>query len=283
MDNNIAIVTDSTNDLTADKIENTLIYCIPLNVIFDDQTQFKDRVEITPKQVYDNLDEKAPTTSMPSPQQFKEKYNKLKEKGYDKIISIHLSSNLSGTYNTAKTVSQLFDDIQIEVIDSRNTSMAMGRLVLYTNQLIKKGYKFTDVITKVKENIKNINFYVVIETLKYLKRGGRIGKIAGTVGEILNIKPIVSINKKGELYTYDKNRGRSKSIKKLIKLVNQEINDDLYNVDVMHTNSREDAQKVLNKIKGINNINHRSVGELGPVIGVHTGPGLIGVCISKFN
>ena len=283
MDNNIAIVTDSTSDLTADKIENTLIYCIPLNVIFDDQTQFKDRVEITPKQVYDNLDEKTPTTSMPSPQQFKEKYNKLKEKGYDKIISIHLSSNLSGTYNTAKTVSQLFDDIQIEVIDSRNTSMAMGRLVLYTNQLIKKGYKFTDVITKVKENIKNINFYVVIETLKYLKRGGRIGKIAGTVGEILNIKPIVSINKKGELYTYDKNRGRSKSIKKLIKLVNQEINDDLYNVDVMHTNSREDAQKVLNKIKGINNINHRSVGELGPVIGVHTGPGLIGVCISKFN
>lgn len=283
MDNGIAIVTDSTSDLPRDILENSSIHCIPLKVIFNDKEQFKDRIEITPKEVYDNIEDKTPTTSMPSPQQFVDKYSELKEKGFNKIISLHLSQNLSGTYNVAKTVSQQMDEIQIEVIDSKSASMGLGRLALYAEQMAKDGNNFNEIVSNVKKNINNIEIYVVVETLKYLKRGGRIGKIAGTVGEILSIKPIVSIDGEGELYTYDKSRGRKRSLKRLLNIVDQEIKNDLCNIDIMHTNSLDDAKKVRKKLEKRDNIRELTINELGPVIGVHTGPGLIGAVITNFE
>ena len=283
MDNGIAIVTDSTSDLPRDILENSSIHCIPLKVIFNDQEQFKDRIEITPKEVYDNIEDKTPTTSMPSPQQFVDKYSELKEKGFNKIISLHLSQNLSGTYNVAKTVSQQMDEIQIEVIDSKSASMGLGRLALYAEQMAKDGNNFNEIVSNVKKNINNIEIYVVVETLKYLKRGGRIGKIAGTIEEILSIKPIVSIDGEGELYTYDKSRGRKRSLKRLLNIVDQEIKNDLCNIDIMHTNSLDDAKKVRKKLEKRDNIRELTINELGPVIGVHTGPGLIGAVITNFE
>jgi DegV family protein with EDD domain len=159
---------------------------------------------------------------------------------------------------------------------------------LFANKLIKKDHTFSEITTRVKENINNIKVYVVVETLIYLKRGGRIGKIAGTVGEILNIKPLVSIDEDGELYTYNKTRGRKRSLKSLLKIIDQEIEDNssgnnLCNIDVMHTSSPNDAELILNKVNKLDNVDQTSLEELGPVIGVHTGPGLVGVCITCFN
>lgn len=281
MKEKIAIVTDSTCDLSKDVLSDKGIEFLPLKIIFKD-SEYRDRIDISPQEVYDNFENEIPSTSMPSPEEISNKYNELKDKGYTHIISIHISSGLSGTYNTCKMASREVQGIKIEIIDSKMLSMGLGRLVLYANHLIESGdYNFNQIVKKVKEKINKIDLFFIVDTLKYLKEGGRIGKVRGTIAELLNIKPIISINDEGEYYTFDKVRTRKKSIKYLVNIAQDKINEGLCFVDVMHADAKEEAINILDKLKDLKNVKESFLGEISPAMVVHSGPGLIGVCITK--
>ncbi|MFW6378320.1 MAG: DegV family protein, partial [Bacillota bacterium] len=213
MNEKIAIVTDSTSDLKKEDLDKYGIKSLPLKVIYKDR-QYQDRVDITPAEVYERMEDEIPTTSMPSPQEIEDLYTELKEEGYTHIISIHISSGLSATYSNCRMVAEQMENINVEVIDSQMLSMGLGRLVLYAKDLVASAeLTCNEIIDKIEEKKDKIEIFFVVETLKYLKKGGRIGKVSGTIGELLNIKPIISIDDDGEYYTFTKVRGRKKSIK----------------------------------------------------------------------
>lgn len=281
MNEKTAILTDSTCDLSSELLAELPIKVLPLKVIYSDK-EYQDRVDIAPEDIYEQFETEIPTTSMPSPEEVKQALLKLKDEGYSNIIAIHISSGLSGTYNTVQMVSKQIDDLNTTVIDSKSLSMGLGRLVLYASDLIAAGLPFSELVSKVKAKVDSIETFFVVKTLKYLKEGGRIGKVRGTIGELLNIKPIISINEDGEYYTYDKTRGRKRSINKLYNIAKTKIKEsfDKVKVDVMHSGSIEEAENLINKFKSLSNVTDAVLGQLGPAMIVHAGPGLIGVAIT---
>ncbi len=281
MEEKIAIVTDSASDLSKEILEKRRIEFLPLKIIFSDG-QYEDRVDIEPHEVYERLSSEIPSTSMPTREEIRSKYLKLKEHGFTHIISIHISSGLSGTYENCKMATQNIEGVEIELIDSKLLSMGLGRLVLYAKDLIEEGKSnFSDIVDKVKDKKKEIDLYFIVDTLKYLKEGGRIGKISGTIAEFLDIKPIISIDKEGQYYTFDKVRTKKKAIKKLLKLTQDKASEALSYIDIMHADAEEEALKIYKKVKKLDNVKESIFGEISPAMVVHSGPGLIGVCITK--
>lgn len=284
MEEKIAVVTDSTSDLTGEDLKKHGMKSIPLKVIYSD-SQYHDRVDITPAEVYQSFEKEIPTTSMPSPQEIMDVYEELKEEGYTHIISVHISSGLSATYNNCMMVADQIEGIEVEVIDSKMLSKGLGRLALYAASLVeKKDLDFSEIVEKVEAKKDKIEVFFVVKTLKYLKKGGRIGKVSGTIAEFLNIKPIIAIDEEGEYFTFDKVRGRKRSLKKMYSIIKDRLKEGKeYIVDVMNAAAEEEAEDLLDKFKSLSQIKKINFGEISPVMVVHTGPGLIGLVLTELD
>ncbi len=274
--NKIAIVTDSTCDLPDDVIEKFDIKMLPLRVIYS-HGEFRDRIEISPREVYENLSNEIPKTSLPVPADVIALFQELEDQGYTHILAILISSGLSGTYNMVKKISDDFNKFKIELLDSKSLTMGLGFPVIEAARELIKYNDFQKVIDKAYEVINKTHTYYVLKTLEYLRKGGRIGAVEGTVGEFLGIKPIISIDDEGKYYTYCKVRGRKKSINELYKIVREKVEGKMINVAIMHGNDEKEATRLLERIKEIGNVNEIFVGQISPVLGIHTGPGLMGV------
>lgn len=276
----IAVVTDSTSDLSKQQIKELNIKLLPLKVIYSDR-QYIDRVTIQPEEVCANFDKEIPTTSMPSPGEAVELFKQLASEGYTDVISIHISSGLSGTYQMIKAVAQQVKDIiNVEVVDSKALSLGLGFLVLEAQKLVDSGKSFEEVVTRVRELQQKGKVFFVVKTLEYLRKGGRIGYVAGTIGEMLNVKPIISINEEGKYYTYQKVRGRKKSLDKLVEIIKEYAAGKNIRAAVMHADTEEEAQYVKEKLTQPN-IDIIGFGQISPVMVVHSGPGLLGVAFYK--
>lgn len=278
----IAIVTDSTCDISDELLEYYNIYMVPLRIIYRAR-EYLDRVEIGAKEVYDSLQNEIPTTSMPAMSDILSLFNDLKDKGFTHIVSIHISSGLSGTYNMIKNAAKEIKGVVIEVIDSNSLSIGLGIPVLEAAKAIKSSMTFEKVIERAKEAVKNTRVYFVLSTLEYLRKGGRIGHVAGIVGELLSVKPIISIGEDGKYYTYAKARGRNQSISRLLDIVKEKLNDakSKFDVGVLHGGAEEETNCLIDIIKQLPNINKMYTGQISPLMGVHTGPGLVGIVIHK--
>lgn len=273
----IAIVTDSTADLPEDYIKEYDINIVPLKVFFGDK-EYKDWIELKPQQFYKLLKEEKhfPRTSQPSPAEFEEVYKNLAQR-YDTIISLHISSKLSGTYQSALVAKQMINGADIEVIDTQVTSMVLGCIVLEAARAAQKGLnkkEILETITRVKENIK---VFFVVDTLKYLEKGGRIGKARAFLGSVLNIKPILTLED-GLVAPVEKVRGRSKAFRSLINKIHKysKKNQPL-KVSVIHGNNLEGSEKLKEEIINNFQVDEIIVAELGAVIGTYTGPGTLAV------
>jgi len=274
----IALITDSTCDLPGEILNKLNAWMLPLKIIYRDRI-FNDRIDIQPEDVYGKMPTEVPTTSMPTPEEVRTLLEKLSSENFTHAISIHISSGLSGTYETIKTVARQFNKIKVEVIDSRALSLALGFLVQEAGKCIQSGLNFDSVITRINELQKKVKVFFVVKTLEYLKKGGRIGYVEGTLGQILDIKPIISINEEGKYFSWSKVRGRKKSINKLLEILKEKASGKMINIAVAHADAEEEARYLLEKIKGVNEfqIKNFMFTQLGPVMGVHCGPGLIGV------
>lgn len=273
----ISIVTDSACDLPAYIIEQYDIRVLPLRVIYAEQ-EYRDGVDISPQEVYDRMETEVPKTSLPPIEEVIHLFDQLAVEGFTDVICIALSSKLSGTYNMMQTVADQYDaqKLTIRVIDSKCLSMFLGFIVMETAIKVKASQSVDVALNTITTMRSKISCNFVLKTLKYLRKGGRIGKVEGTVGELLDIKPIIGIDEEGAYYTVAKVRGRNKSIQKLNELIEKNFKGKTINIAIIHGGAEAEAKLLLESVKKLLNVKESFISPVSPALGVHTGPGLMG-------
>ncbi|PUA40394.1 DegV family protein [Paenibacillus elgii] len=273
----VRIVTDSTADIPADLRERLGIEVVPLKVLFGSEA-FRDGVDMGPEQFYDKLASSGifPTTSQPSPADFIQVYERLADEGADSIISIHLSSQLSGTYQSALVSKSMIDEkADIEVVDSRSASCGIGMLVVAAAEAAKQGKSKSEILERIASLRQNIGLYFLVDTLEYLHKGGRIGKAAALFGSLLNIKPILSVNDDGVVYSVDKVRGQKKAMNRIVELMQKDFAGKPIDLIMAYTTGRETAEEFFSLLKQHFDVKSVQYTHIGPVIGAHVGPGTV--------
>lgn len=280
MNEKIALITDSGCDIPQELIDQFNINVLPLKVIYPER-QYSDRVDIQPSEVYNDMPAKIPTTSMPSPQEIKDLFEKVRQEGFTHVLAVHLSSNLSGTYDAVKMVAKDFEDLVINTIDTKTLSMASGWMVLEAARNIASGITMEKVVENLQKIRPKCNGFYVIETLEYLRRGGRIGAVAGMLGQFLHLKPIISIDEDGKYFTFCKAKGRRKSIEKLVQIAEEKVKDSKVRLAVLNGGSGSEFEALVQRLRNLPNIVDFVTSDISPALGVHTGPGLLAVCIQE--
>jgi DegV family protein with EDD domain len=275
----IAIVTDSTADLPAETARELGIAIVPLKVIFG-QEVYRDGVEMDTATFYKRLRAgEMATTSQPSPGEFEAAYRKLLAKA-ETIISIHISRDLSGTVNAAEAARVLLPDADITVIDSRLVAGALGLLVQAAARAAREGKSRDEIIGLIKKLMREIRVFFCVDSLEYLRRGGRIGGAQALLGTILNIKPILTL-RDGIIQPFEKIRGHRVALRRLAEIVFQEAGPQPVTCLVVEGDNREAADALTNLLSGLPPGSAVGVGRVGMVVGAHAGPGVFGVVVYK--
>ena len=270
--------TDSTANLPKEYYEKLNIKMIPMQIILNDVTYNDLSDELPVEEYYAKMKEGVtPTTAQINEYSARVYFEELLKLGED-ILHIGFSSALSGSTNTLKRVADELNATnknKIVVIDSLNASCGEGILVLHAKDLMDQGKSIDEIKTEIEKLVPYSCSYFTVEQLKYLVRGGRLSKLSGTIGTILNIKPVLRVDNNGKLVSYKKVISRKKSIEEIKNIVTEKIADKKY-VLISHANCLEDANNFANALKESLDINP-IVTDLTQVIGCHTGPGLLAV------
>ena len=274
----IALITDSACDLDLNTLKENNINLLPLRIIYSNG-DYRDRIDISPQEVYDNLEKEVPKTSLPSAQDTEETLNRLEEEGYTHVIYISISSGLSGSFNAIRLALEDHPKLTSFVYDSKILAYPQGEIVLEVAKLIKEGKSFEEIVKEIPEIRKRVIGYFTINTLEYLKKGGRIGRLAGTVGELLNLKPIITTDEDGVYYNVAKVRGRKQSLSKMTELLKGYLAKGKCEVAVLHAGCEDEAIKYMNSLKDLTNVVSIKIAEISPALGIHGGPGLIGFSV----
>jgi DegV family protein with EDD domain len=273
----IAIIADTTCDIPDELIKEYSIFLLPLRIVFE-KKEYRDRFEISPERVYELLEDEIPKSSLPLSDDVKSLMDRIISQEYTDAIIITLSSGLSGTNNMLNLMAEEYKDrINIKVVDSLYLSLGLGFQVLECAKTVKQTGSVNEALKRLAEVKKTMTAMFVVKTLHYLKKGGRIGKVEGTVGEMLHLKPVISINSEGVYYTLAKVRGRKKSIQKMVELLKEKYKDKSINLGIAHGLAKEEAGTLMDKLKSALNIDNHLTVQISPVLGMHTGPGLLGV------
>lgn len=276
----IAVITDSSCDLEISELRDHNIRLLPFRIIYKDR-EFKDRVDISPSYLYGNIEKEIPKTSLPSLEDTNNLFQELEQEGYTHVVIITISCEFSGTYNSIQLLTEDHPNLTFFVYDSKTLSRTQGFLALKVSKMIKDGVNFDTIVKTLPTLRKKVGIFFTLNTLDYLRKGGRIGRVAGTVGQLLNIKPIITVPEDGRFETYSKVRGRKQSIKVLLEILDHWLKEGKCKVYVLHGGAEEDAKKFFNEIKDFPNITEIGLSTIGPALGVHTGPGLIGITLEK--
>lgn len=277
----IAIITDSTSDLSDEYITKYNIKMIPLQVNFKNKS-YKDKFEISYEEICKNLEQEIPSTSLPLSKDIIDVFEELKKSKIKNVIGLFLSSKLSGTYNLINNISKEYQEhMNIKLIDTKTISMGIGHAVIKASEAIENEKSFDEVFDIAINTLKNTRTFFALDTLTYLIKGGRIGKVTGTIGNILNLKPIIGVDEidTGQYYTIKKTRGRNNTLKVLTDIAKKLIDGkkDCV-VAVADAIAKEDRDKVYDILKS-DNVKYIIKTSVTPVIAVHTGPGLVGISI----
>ena len=278
----IAVIVDSACDLSLDTIKEKNIKLLPLRVSYS-HGEYKDKVEITADEIYNNLDKEIPKTSLPSTEDLEKILVSLEEEGYTHVIAVTISSGLSGTFNSIRLTLEDHPKLISHVFDTKILAMPEGIVAYEVATLVQEGKSFEEIVESIPKIRKNITGYFTISTMEYLIKGGRVGKVAGTIGDILNLKPIVSVDEDGVYYTVCKARGRKQSISKLTGILKEALAEAPCKVWVLHGGVLDEAKSFLESLKGLDNIVSLDIAQISPALGVHGGPGLLGLAIQKVN
>ena len=273
----IAIVTDSSSSLDERYIKQFNIHVIPLKLHWDGM-DYKDGVDITPVDFYTRLEKSSsiPTTSQPPAEEFLKKFNELAPH-YDGIVVPLISSGISGTVDSAKAAASSFTKLPVEVIDSRSTVAGLALIVKEITRAVSEG-KNLDEIRRLSEAIKKeLELYFVVDTLKYLHKGGRIGGASRYLGTLLNIKPILYMNKEGKIDAFEKAYSKGKAIARLIELIDEKAGGRMINAGIMDANSLEGSNRLGKMLQEKINCSSLEHYPICPVIGTHVGPGALGI------
>lgn len=276
----IKIVTDSTSYLPADEIQEFDIRIVPLNVHFGEGQVFQEGITIDNDQFYAMLAEapELPTTSQPSPGQFLDVFSELTEAGHD-VICLVISSKLSGTYQSALDARHMLPDANIVVIDTLSTVSCLGLMAITAAEMAADGRTVEEIVARAEQMRDDMRLYFVVDTLEYLQKGGRIGAAAAFLGTLLKVKPILMLDE-GVIKPLDKVRSKRKAIQRLLSELESHVSPDQpVQAIAMHAQASEEARELGLEVRRRFNCHRFYFGEVGPVIGTHTGPGLLGAAI----
>ncbi len=272
----IRVVTDSTADMDDGEAQQLGISMVPLNVHWEGET-YQDKVEISTDEFYRKLREEkgTPRTSQPSVGQFEEAYTRLLQ-GADGIVSLHISSKLSGTVNSARIAARNVAPDRIAVIDSLTTSAALGTLVLRTAQLTQAGASLAECAAFAERLLPRLRLLACLDTLEFLRRGGRIGRAQAFAGNLLSVKLIFQVQD-GEIVPVDRVRTRAAAIKHAADAV--AALGPIEELTVLYGDDCVPAQQLYEHLFAAFPRLDIKWGRIGPVLGTHTGPGVIGASI----
>lgn len=274
----VRIVTDSTADLPPETARELNVSVVPLSVIFGDD-ELLEGIDISTELFYERLvrSKELPTTSAPSVGQFVKAYEEaLKEA--DEIVSIHISSKLSATHNNATQAARQLSDTgaQIEVVDSGLVSLGLGMLVRAAARAAQQGRGIEEIRKLVQEMIPRVHILVALDTVEYLRRGGRIGRARAFLGSMLKVKPILSI-RDGEVAPEERVRTKKAAHERLIQIATSYPR--VVEFAIAYSTNAHDAEELRRKLAEAEPGAKIHMSKVGPVIGVHGGPGVLGVGI----
>ena len=278
----IAILVDSCSDVPEEHRRKYDMYVVPMTIIYKD-AEYRDGVDIQPEDVYARFPQEIPSTSLPSPSVVADVFKQIKADGYEKVIAVAISSGLSGTYEMIRSFGPAPEGLETCYVDTKNIGIGSGFSAIRAGELIEQGLPFAEVCREVESAARHTKLFFCVSTLAYLVKGGRIGLVAGLVGSIFDLKPVISCNEDGIYYTVAKTRGRKKSLQlALEKAVEFAAGAKEYNITVMHGAAKQEADEVLAALKAqLPDFRLAIEGQITPVLVVHTGPGLIGIGIQR--
>lgn len=273
----VRLVTDSTADLPESLVRKYDITVVPLYVHFGEES-LRDGVDIWASEFYYRLENSGvlPQTSQPSPGDFLEAYRPLVEAG-EEVLSIHLSRALSGTCHSAELAADMVGGAGVRVVDSGLASLGVGMVVLEAARRIEAGAGREEAAEAVRRASQRLVVYFVVETLEYLRKNGRIGRASEFLGSLLNIKPVLTLQD-GVVAPVEKARGKGKALGRIFELLHERLGDKAARFAVVHGDRPEEAASLAERVKReFNCVEPPFTGYVGPVIGCHAGPGLLGV------
>ena len=271
----IAILTDSASDLTPDMIEGLDVTVIPIRLRIG-ENNYKDGVNLSKKEFWHKLltEKVIPKTAQPSPAEFRDYYEELFNKGYEKIISIHISSKMSGTQQVAKVAREMLKrEKDIVIVDSKSVTFGQAYQVLEAAKMIKAGVKLEDILTRLYEIADKMKVYFAVSDLTYLEKGGRIGRASSVIGNLLKLRPVLKLED-GEVSLETKTFGERGAISYMEKIIKNEGKNSIYLYTAWGgTNQELQSTDILKKTADtMRKIEYKGRFEIGPTIGSHSGP-----------
>ncbi len=271
----VRIVTDSTCDLPPAEVDRYGITVVPLSVFFGDEG-FLDGMDITASDFYDRMVsfKGLPRTSQPSVELFQDAYLSLAGEGVE-IVSIHVSSKLSGTLNAASVAREVVKhEVHVDLLDSYNVSLGLGLIVLEAARTAQAGASVPEVVAAARRAMDRVSVHVVVDTLEYLQKGGRIGRARSLLGSVLSIKPIIRVED-GEVAPFERVRTRSKAVERMFELAsNMPRAKEMF---IGCSGDDTDALALIERLRPLLPHTDLKLGYLGPVVGVYTGPNALGI------
>ena len=276
----IRILTDSTADLPQEIIDKYKIKVIPLSFVIEGKVYY-DLVNITREEYYKKLGQlkELPTTSQPTPAEILAAYEELVNEGAEHIISIHISSDLSGTFKGIQMAAAMMKDVDIRVLDSRTATMGLGLIVLAVAQAVESGMDIDQAEQFAQKVIKNSDLFFLLDSLDNLQKGGRIGKAGYLVGSLLNIKPVLRLHD-GEIHAFDKVRGNreNKALEKMVEdILNHIDKSKKVYCSVGYCDNISQAHKVVEMLKPHLLCDEYVYMQIGNVVVTHVGMGAVGI------
>ncbi len=279
----IKIITDSTSGLAQDFLAERNIKVVPLKVNFSDTESYDEITGISNEEFYRRLttEKTIPFTSQPSAGEFKAAFEEVAQNPDDEILVLTLSGKLSGTIASAQTAKTMLPDLSITLFDSLSLALGLGFMVATASDMALAGKSMGEIVTRLEQMRRDMKIYFVVDTLEYLHKGGRIGGASAFLGSILNIKPILTIDN-GLIEPFDKVRTKKKALARIVELLQESVPsvDHPVQLGVMHAAAFSEVPALETRaFSPFSNIERAIVTEIGPVLGTHGGPGLLGAGI----
>ena len=284
----IALLTDSCADISPRLAKEKGIFVVPLRILCRDG-EYRDGVDITPDEVYCRLREgELPKTSLPSGEDIGSALEEIVKEGYEGVIAFMLSSGLSGTFNVARLIGEECEGkLEVAVFDSLSASLGQGMMVLQLAEDIKAGMSWEELVEhRAPQLVKDTTAHFSVDTLEYLEKGGRIGKVTATAGTLLNIKPILGFSADGQLQSAAKVRGRNQVMDKLVALTVKACGEHKrYNLAVASGGSSpEELEKLRTKlITALPDYDHIWEGEIDCTLSTYIGDGILGAAVQVLD
>ena len=272
----VRILVDSSADYTAEEVKELNMELVSINITLNDKN-YLDGVDITKDELYQALidTETFPMTAQPSPQEFLDIFEDVKEKG-DSLVYLSLSSGLSGTFQSATLAKNMADYDEIYLVDTLSATRAIRIMAEYACKLRDEGKTASEIAAIIDEFKSRVVIYAALDTLEYLYKGGRLNKAAAAVGELANLKPIITVNSEGAMGVPAKALGRNKAIASLVKMITDKEIDTSFPTYSLYAYGEENTEKLEQKLES-SGVSVTKRLQVGATIGCHIGPGAYGL------